>query len=129
MRLQSCILRSELLRAGLTAVNMIWFWYVAMHYRYKDVKHAQKRYVGGTSLKPPRGPVPPWARAREVGIPISHRRPVSCPPCPECYVLAMRQVTGWGLAGEPVLEQCSWQSCMRSVSERKRWLPARGHVG
>ncbi|CAL5228309.1 g11415 [Coccomyxa viridis] len=64
-----------LLLAGLTAVNMIWFWYVAMHYRYKDVKHAQKRYVGGTSLKPPRGPVPPWARAREVGIPISHRRP------------------------------------------------------
>ena len=58
-------------------MNMILFWYVAMHYRYKDVKHAQKRYVGGTSLKPPRGPVPPWARAREVGIPIGHRRPVS----------------------------------------------------
>ena len=65
--------------AGLTLVNMVWFWYVAMGYRYKDVKHAQKRYVGGTSLKPPRGPVPPWARAREVGIPIGHRRPVSCP--------------------------------------------------
>ena len=62
---------------------MIWFWYVAMHYRYKDVKHAQKRYVGGTSLKPPRGPVPPWARAREVGIPISHRRPVS--HSPHCF--------------------------------------------
>ena len=66
-------------RAGLTLVNMVWFWYVAMGYRYKDVKHAQKRYVGGTSFKPPRGPVPPWARAREVSIPIGHRRPVSCP--------------------------------------------------
>ncbi len=63
--------------AGLTLVNMLWFWYVAMGYRYKDVKHAQKRYVGGTSLKPPRGPVPPWARAREVSIPIGHRRPVT----------------------------------------------------
>ena len=65
--------------AGLTLVNMVWFWYVANAYRYKDVKHAQKRYVGGTSLKPPRGPVPPWARAREVTIPAGHRRAVSAP--------------------------------------------------
>ena len=64
--------------AGLTSVNLVLFFYVASCYRYKDVKHAQKRYVAGTSLKPPRGPVPPWARAREVGIPISHRRQVSC---------------------------------------------------
>ena len=65
--------------AGLTAINMVWFWYVANAYRYKDVKHAQKRYVGGTSLKPPRGPVPPWARAREVTIPAGHRRAVRAP--------------------------------------------------
>ena len=58
---------------------MVWFWYVANAYRYKDVKHAQKRYVGGTSLKPPRGPVPPWARAREVTIPAGHRRTVRAP--------------------------------------------------
>jgi hypothetical protein len=70
--------------AGLTFVNMLLFLWVAGKYVYKDVPHAQKRYVGGLSLKPPRGPVPPWARAREVSdIPIrtqvGHRPPPILP--------------------------------------------------
>ena len=80
-------------------MNLILFWYVAMHYRYKDVKHAQKRYVGGASLKPPRGPVPPWARAREVGIPIGHRRPVSASPAPIPLVQCRAVAHGLSIGG------------------------------
>ena len=54
-----------LLHAGLTFLNLLWFIWIARAYVYKDVPHAQKRHVGGLSLKPPRGPVPPWAQARE----------------------------------------------------------------
>ncbi|KAK9918815.1 hypothetical protein WJX75_007179 [Coccomyxa subellipsoidea] len=54
-----------LLLAGLTFVNLLLFVWVARRYVYKDVPHATKRHVGGLSLKPPRGPVPPWALPRE----------------------------------------------------------------
>ena len=46
-------------------MNLLLFVWVARRYVYKDVPHATKRHVGGLSLKPPRGPVPPWALPRE----------------------------------------------------------------
>ena len=108
--------------AGLTLINMVWFWYVANAYRYKDVKHAQKRYVGGTALKPPRGPVPPWARAREVTIPAGHRRAVSAPlppqqssPAASLWLAMLTLPTGvgpaWAVSAAACSVVCSLQMC------------------
>ncbi len=47
-------------------MNLAVFVWVATKYKYKDVPHQTKRHVGGARLKPPRGPVPPWAQAREM---------------------------------------------------------------
>lgn len=49
-------------------MNLLLFVWVAGRYVYKDVPHATKRHVGGLALKPPRGPVPPWALPHEMPI-------------------------------------------------------------
>lgn len=77
-------------------MNLLIFVSVASKYVYKDVPHTQKRYVGGLSLKPPRGPVPPWARAREVSD-IPGRGQV------RSYLLHCISFLPWHLCGHPNL--------------------------
>lgn len=60
-------------------MNLLLFVWVARRYVYKDIPHATKRHVGGLALKPPRGPVPPWAMPREMpDMPIrGQARPIT----------------------------------------------------
>ena len=67
---------------GLSVLNLLFFGWVAMRYRYKDVPHAKKRRP--TAMRLPPRPVPAWARPQVVdGLPM-HRRAV-CPSCNVAY--------------------------------------------
>ena len=60
-------------------MNMVWFWYVADGLPLQGREARAEALRGGDLPQAAARPGPPWARAREVSIPIGHRRAVRAP--------------------------------------------------